>query len=239
MWILWKVSFENVIFWINWGFLPQCTSLQWIYTPKKGLISAQNSIFPFISSENPMCFWPKFHGNHKKSDQNQWSSEGVLVMHLDLKLEKWVQFQFSCPKTEFLNFSHIFFFLSKNVKKCNFSTKTEFLEFLSFFTVKSAILVQKLNLFLLSKVKHCKAIFIHCGDFLDQKLRLFEGIPSTVGTKSHPLTQVSGHKYETYWRVFIHCAHLEWEWDYFREFSTTVHLKWDNSRGFSPTHSEA
>ena len=114
MWILWKVSFQNVNFRINWGFLPQCTSLQWIYTPKKGLISAQNSIFPFISSENPMCFWPKFHGNHKKSDQNQWSSEGVLVMHLDLKLEKWVQFQFSCPKTEFLNFSHIFF----SVKKC-------------------------------------------------------------------------------------------------------------------------
>ena len=73
-----------------------------------------------------------------------------------------------------------------------------------------ALYFTSFHLFLLSKVRHFTAIFIHCGA-ISSKWDLFQGFSSNVSTKCHPLTQVSGHQNETFWRFFIHSAHLEWE----------------------------
>ena len=61
MWILWKMifwnrefwekwDFQNVIFWINWGFLPQCIILSYY----RGVSWCDNDTF--ISSQNQLSF---------------------------------------------------------------------------------------------------------------------------------------------------------------------------------------
>ena len=147
---------------------------------------------------------------------------------------------------QFLNKTWIFEFFSvfwcQKCQKCNFSTKTEFLNFSQFFgvkKVKSVILIWKLNFWNLYHLFLCKVqfgyknwiyfyypkwyiveqFFIHLGDFLDQKMRLFEGFPSTVSTKCHPWIQAFLPKKES-----------------FHPLSTSPERrKEDNFRGFSPT----
>ena len=130
------------------------------------------------------------------------------VFHNSLKLEKWS------------------FWLEFEQKKGNCQTSKHSITL--YFT--------HFHLFLQSKGRHSKAIFIHCGAVSSKWDLFWRVFIHWVCTKCQPFIQVSGHKNKTSWRVCIPTVHT-WneKWDYFREFSTTVYLKWDNFKGFSPT----